>query len=269
MELNNKTIWITGASSGIGEALAYSYSRNSSTVVILSSRKKDELERVQSQCDTLGGKAFVEPLDLSKIYELKEKADHVLEKYGPIDILINNGGVAQRSPVVEMDLKVDERIMQVNFMGHVSLTKAVLPDMIKHQKGHIVIISSVMGKLATPNCATYAASKHALHGYFDALRAEVDRFGIKVTIVCPGFVNTNISFNALRSDGTLHNKMDKGQSNGLTPDACAKKIIKAVNHGREEITIGGPEIAGVYLKRWFPWLVSRLVKRLPDNRNNH
>ncbi|MEX1136803.1 MAG: SDR family oxidoreductase [Balneolales bacterium] len=261
MDFKDKTIWITGASSGIGEALAYAYSRKGSKI-ILSSRKRDQLERVQNLCESLGGKAYVEPLDLSELKTLKGKADYILKNYGPIDLLINNGGVAQRSSVVDMDLEVEQKMMRVNFFGHAELTRAVLPDMVQRKKGHIVVISSVMGKVSYPNCSTYAASKHALHGYFDALRAEVDPFGIKVTIVCPGFVKTNISLNAMTSDGTPHAKMDRGQAGGISPEACAGKIIKAINRGREEINIGGPEIAAVYIKRWVPWIVSRVIKRI-------
>lgn len=261
MNFKNKVIWITGASSGIGEALAYAYSRQGSKV-ILSSRNETELKRVLKQCETLGGEAFVEPLDLSQPETLKDKADYVLKTYGPVDYLINNGGIGQRSSVVDTDLAVEQNILRVNFTGPAALTKAVLPNMIRRKKGHIVVISSVMGKFAAPKVATYAASKHALQGYFDALRAEVDRFGIKVTIVCPGFVKTNISINALTSDGTPHAKMDKGQSRGMSPEACAKKILRAVSREREEITIGGPEIAGVYIKRLFPWVVSQVIRRI-------
>ncbi|MEX0779079.1 MAG: SDR family oxidoreductase [Balneolales bacterium] len=261
MSETSKTIWITGASSGIGEALAYAYSKTGSRI-ILSSRKKGQLERVQKQCETLGGEAFVEPIDLSELDALKGQAKHILETYGPIDLLINNGGVAQRSTVIATNLEIEQTIMRINFLGHVELTRAVLPDMIQQKKGHIVVVSSVMGKFSTPGSATYSASKHALQGYFDALRAEVDQYGVKVTIVCPGFVKTRISYNALTSDGTPHDKMDRGQQRGISPEACANKIIKAVNRGREEITIGGPEIAAVYIKRWFPWLLSRIVKRI-------
>ncbi|MEX0686833.1 MAG: SDR family oxidoreductase [Balneolales bacterium] len=261
MDLKNKTVWITGASSGLGEALAYAYCLRGATI-ILSSRNKQELERVRGHCKTLGGNAVVETLDLSKPDELIERAETIQKNNGPIDILINNGGVSQRSAVVDTNPKVDQAIMQINFMGTISLTKVVLPFMIKRNSGHIVVISSVMGKFAAPNNATYVASKHALQGYFDALRAEVDRFGLKVTIVCPGFVKTNVSINALTSDGTPHNKMDRGQDRGMSAEACAKKIMKAVDREREEITIGGLEIAGVYLKRWFPGVVSKVIKRI-------
>lgn len=263
MKFKHQTVWITGASSGLGEALAYESCRQGAHV-ILSSRNEQELERVRQQCLELngGGRVHIETIDLSDSEKLRQKGRVILEKYGPVDYLINNGGVAQRSTVLETQPEIDDTIMQVNFMGAVVLTKAVLPDMIERGKGHIVVISSVLGKMAVPGSATYVASKHALQGYFDALRAEVDRHQIKVTLACPGFIKTNISVNALTSDGTPHKKMDKGQSRGVAPGVCAKKVLKAVARGREEINIGGPEIAAVYIKRWFPWLISRVIKRI-------
>ncbi|MEX0929026.1 MAG: SDR family oxidoreductase [Balneolales bacterium] len=261
MDFHNKTVWITGASSGLGEAMAYAWSRQGAKL-ILSSRKRDELERVKKQCQALGGEAAVEPLDLSQPEALQDIAAQVLKSHGPVDYLVNNGGVAQRSSAVDTRLEIEQAIMQINFMGAVALTKAVLPDMIERKSGHIVVISSVMGKFAAPNCSTYVASKHALQGYFDTVRSEVDRFGVNVTLVCPGFVRTNVSVNAFKADGTPHRKMDRGQRRGMAPEVCARKILKAVYRRREEITIGGPEIAGVYLKRWFPWLVSRIIRRI-------
>ena len=151
--------------------------------------------------------------------------------------------------------------METNFFGTVALTKAVLPSMLERRSGSIGVVSSVAGKIGTPLRSAYCASKHALHGFFDALRAEVWRQGISVTIVCPGFIRTNISINALNGCGGAHGVMDDAQACGMLPDACARKIIEAVDKRRDEVCIGGRELMGVYLKRVAPGLLNRIIRK--------
>lgn len=261
MRFKDKVVWITGASSGIGEALVYAF-HSEGARIILSSRSKSELERVWQGCSGSRNGLHVLPLDLADIETLNGKANDVMKLYGHIDILINNGGVSQRAYAVDTAFDVDERIMRVNFFGTVALTKAVLPEMLKRKSGHIVVVSSVMGKFGAPYRSSYAASKHALQGYFDSLRAEVHEHNIKVTLVCPGFIRTNVSFNALHGDGASHGKMDKGQEKGMSADACARKILHAVAKNKEEIYPGGIEVAGVYAKRFFPSLFSKIIRRV-------
>jgi short-subunit dehydrogenase len=252
-------VWITGASSGIGEALAYEFYR-AGAKLILSARREDELKRVQVKC---GGEnsARLLPLDVTQTFALPAKAQFALEMFGGLDILVNNAGVTQRSLVKDTDLDVYRKLMEVNFFGAVALTKAVLPSMIEQKRGHIVVISSLVGKFGTPLRSGYAAAKHALHGFFDSLRAEVGRHGIKVTLVCPGYIRTDISLHALRGDGTLHAKMDSGQAKGMAVDRCAAEILKAIAKGREEVYVGGRDKYIVYLKRFFPTLFSRMMAR--------
>jgi len=233
MIFRDKVIWITGASSGIGEALAYAFNREGAKL-ILSSRRKHELLRVQQNCIHHLENVHVLPLDLSKINTLAAKAKKALELYGRINILINNGGVSQRSLVMETDLSVYQTIMNINYFGTIALTKAVLPSMVERKSGHIVVISSVLGKLSTPRVSGYAASKHALHGFFDGLRAEIRRSNIKVTIVCPGYIHTNVSINALTGDGTKLGIMDDNHVGAMSAEKCAKGIVKAIRKGKEE-----------------------------------
>jgi short-subunit dehydrogenase len=153
--------------------------------------------------------------------------------------------------------------MDINYLGTVALTKALLPHFIHQNKGHFVVTSSIVGKVATPLRSSYSASKHALHGFFDSLRAEVHQNNIKVTLVCPGFVQTNVSLNALTGDGTPQNKTGKGTLNGLTSEAFAKKLLKAVISQKQEVYIGGfKEKLGVYTKRFFPKLLSVMIRKL-------
>ena len=150
--------------------------------------------------------------------------------------------------------------MEVNFFGAITLTKFILPQWQKQQSGHLVVISSLVGKFGTPLRSTYAASKHALHGYFDSLRAEVWRDNIQVTLICPGYVNTPISFNALTATGEKLNQMSENQAQGISPEQCAKGIVKAIKNNKEEVYIGKIEVLAIYLKRFFPNIFSKLVR---------
>lgn len=260
MNFSNQRVWITGASSGIGEALAYAF-HQAGAKLILSARREDELKRVQNRCGQPAG-AQILPVDVTQSAELPEKAKLALQMFGGIDILVNNAGVSQRSLVKDTDIDVYRKLMEVNFFGAVALTKSVLPSMVERNTGHIVVISSLVGKFGTPLRSGYAAAKHALHGFFESLRAETSRSGIKVTLVCPGFIRTDVSLNALRGDGSLHAKMDSGQAQGMSAEDCAAQTLKAVAAGREEVYIGNRDKYLVYLKRFFPGVFSRRMARV-------
>jgi short-subunit dehydrogenase len=257
VDFNGKVVWITGASSGIGEALACAFAAAGARVV-LSSRNVDRLKETASRCLN-PDRHLVLPLDLSDPSNLGDQVRTALDTFGRIDILVNNGGVSQRSFAAETSLDTVRRILETNFFGPVALTGAVLPSMLEQGSGRIVIISSLVGKMGTPLRSAYAASKHALHGYFDSLRAEVQRKGIGVTIVCPGFIRTNISINALTADGSCHGLMDDAQAAGMPADECASRILQAVAAGRDEVCIGGKELLAVHLRRFFPGLYNRLI----------
>jgi short-subunit dehydrogenase len=256
----NRRIWITGASSGIGEALAVAFHR-AGAKLILSARREDELKRVQGLC---GGEANTRilPMDVTHAEELPGKAREALGMFGGIDILVLNAGVSQRSLVKDTSMAVYRSIMETNFFGPVGLAQALLPSMLENKSGHIVVISSLVGKFSTPLRSGYSASKHSLHGFFDALRAEVARQGIQVTLVCPGFIQTNVSLNALKGDGTRHGKMDAGTAKGMPADICAAKILKGIARHKKEFYVGGWDKYSVYLKRFFPGLFARMIARV-------
>jgi short-subunit dehydrogenase len=257
MRFRDHVVWITGASSGIGEALAVAWSREGARVV-LSARNAAELARVRKSLT--GDGHLVRPLDLTNFDDIPKAASEVLAAMGHVDVLVHSGGVSQRSLVTETDLETDRAIMEVNFFGTVALTKAVMPSMVARRSGHLVPISSVIGHVGIPTRSAYAASKHALHGFFDALRAENERNGIKVTIVCPGYIRTNVSENALRGDGTRYGKLDDTHARAMRPEVAAPRIIDGVAKGKEEISVGGKEIWTIPLKRFFPRLVSRMLR---------
>ena len=151
--------------------------------------------------------------------------------------------------------------MDINYIGTVALTKSVLPTMVRQQFGHIVVISSVLGKFGTPFRSGYAASKHALHGFFDTLRAEVYADNIKVTIICPGYVHTNVTINALKGDGSKNMVMAESTRSGLEPSDFALKALKAIAKEKKEVLIGRKEVLMVYIKRFLPWLYYRMIKK--------
>jgi short-subunit dehydrogenase len=264
-KLTDKTIWITGASSGIGEQLAYQLAERGNRL-ILSARRKDVLENVKSNCAAVAQKNIqVLALDLANIESLDEAADSALNIYGNIDVLINNGGISQRSLVNETSFEVDQRVMNVNYFSAVKLTKNVLPGMIKKNGGHVLITSSLVGKFGTPFRSAYSASKHALHGFYEALAAEVWENNIFTTIFCGGYIKTNISLNAITGDGTSHNQMDQNQAGGKTAAEAAKAMIKAVEGNKGEVYFGGKEVMGVYLKRFLPNLLVKVVRNMKIN----
>ena len=251
---------LTGASSGIGEALAYELDRKGARL-ILSARRAEELERVRSNCRQPAAIHLL-TLDLADSSAIEKKARDAEAFFGHVDVLIHCGGISQRDRAINTKLEVDRRLMEVNYFGTIALTKALLPKMIERKAGHQVIITSAVGIVSTPFRSSYAASKHALHGFYDALRAEHHEDHLKVSIILPGYVKTKISFNALMGDGTPQNKMDNAQDKGLSAESCAKKIIKAIEHDKEEVYIGGlKEVMGIYVKRFFPGLFSRIVRK--------
>jgi len=259
-EIKGAVFWITGASSGIGEATALAAARKGARLV-LSARRKEELERVKKATGLADEEVLVLPLNMENPAEIQPAVDAVLQKFGRIDILFNNAGVSQRSSVLDTRFEVFERLMNLNYLSVVALTKAVLPVMIRQNSGHLLVTSSISGKLGSPMRAGYCGSKHALHGFFDALRSEVFHHNIQVLIVCPGYIRTDISVNAFAADGGRHGKMDENQKGGVAPEVCAEQILRGISRNRNEIYIGGKEVMGVYLKRFFPGLLNRIVRR--------
>lgn len=260
MSISGQVVWITGASSGIGEALAHVCAEAGARLV-LSSRRADALERVRRACPR-ADEHVVLPLDLMEPASFPARAAEVVARCGRVDVLVNNGGVSQRARAIETSADVERTIMETDYFGPVALTKAVLPGMLARRSGQIVVVSSVMGYLGTPGRSTYAAAKHALHGYFDSLRAEVWRHGIAVTLACPGYVQTAISANALGPNGQTQVRTDSATAGGISPEACARAIVRAVVRRQNEIHIGGREVWGVYLQRFAPRLLARIVRQM-------
>jgi len=261
MKIQGNTAWITGASAGIGGALALELFNRGATVV-LSARNTRKLDELKDKLDSRAkGRRFVVPCDVTKPNEIAEAAARIKELVPRLDILVNNAGVSQRSYAVDTAIEIDRAIMEVNFFGAVGVTKAVLPWMIKNGGGHIVVISSMAGKYGFRMRTAYSASKHALHGFFETLRAELHEKNILVTLICPGRVKTDISINSLTGNGKKYGIMDAGQANGVPLDRCVRIIAQAIINNRKEVFIGLPERFLLAVKRICPPLYYLVVNR--------
>lgn len=256
--------WITGASSGIGEALAVACAREGHRLV-LSARREPELERVRGRCLGQGLRdedVLVLPLDVTDPDAMPGAVETVVSGFGRIDLLINNAGISQRSLFVDTDLAVYRRIFEVDLFGQIALTKAVFPVMLEQGEGHIAVTSSIAGKIGVPYRTGYCAAKHAVMGFFDSLRAELDGTGVKISTILPGFIRTNISAAAVTGDGGTFGETDSNIQGGMDPDECADVILRALKKGKQEIPVGkGSEMQTLWLKRFFPSLVMRMASR--------
>ena len=228
-----KTAWITGASSGIGEALAKAWLADGGNC-ILSGRNVEALEAVAA---VARDRCLVLPFDTTDHGSIPAAVAQAIGFQGGVDVLVNNAGISQRSLAVDTDMAVYRQILEVDLLSPIALTQALLPHLVQRGSAQLVMISSVAGKAGVPMRTAYCAAKHGLIGYADALRAEVAGHGVKVLVVAPGSVRTNVARNALNADGSVRGVSDKAIDEGIDPDVCAKMIWDAVAAGKREIVI--------------------------------
>lgn len=254
-QLHQQVVWITGASSGIGAAMARAFSM-AGAFVILSARRRQALESVAA---SLPNEAMVLPLDLTDQSAIGPAAEQALAWRGRVDVLVNNAGVSQRSETQHTKQETARRLMEVNFFCATALTAAVLPAMLSKGQGHIVNMTSVAAYVAAPERAYYSASKHALRAWSNTLRAELGGSGVHVTMVCPGFVSTDISKKALDGEGIPIGRPDPQVSGGLTAEEVALQVLPALRGRKREVRIGGVEIMAIYWQRFCPWIVAWVI----------
>ena len=257
LKFDDKTVWITGASSGIGEALARALQPIAGKIII-SARSKDKLETIANE----DPKFHVLPMDMADKSSIDHAVDQLKAEGIQVDILVNNAGVSQRARAMDTEEEVERRIMEVNYFGPVHLTKKLLPGMLERAYGQLVIISSITGKFGFPLRTSYSASKHALQGYFESLRAEYEGRGISVNMIYPGRIKTSISMNAMDGKGEKHAQLDDGQAGGMPAHKCASKIIRAMRRNKRETLIGGKELNMVWIRKFMPGLFFKIVKRI-------
>ncbi len=256
---NEKVIWITGASSGLGRELAIALAEYN-VYLVLSSRQVDKLVETQKLANLSPERCLIVPMDLTSIKEdqIKMIGDRILLKFGKLDLLIHNASLSQRSLAHETIDEVDRKIMETNFFGPIKLTKFILPTLFQAEKPHIVIISSLGGKFGVPLRSTYCAAKHALHGFFEAMKLELkDR--IKVSFFILGGVKTESAMHALNADGSVHNQLDLWHARNMPAEECALQIIKKIPSRKEEWVLGGVEKFGIWLKQNLPLVHQKIL----------
>lgn len=262
MNYQGKTIWITGASSGIGEAFTRAFYKEGANL-ILSSRRKEALQEVKDSLGDDTSNVKIIPLDLMDTDSFPQKTQEALNAFGQIDVLINNGGVSQRSLVMDSEMSTYRRLMEINYFGAVGLTKQILPHMVDRKSGHIIVTSSVAGKIGTKFRSGYAASKHAVQGFFNSLRQEMYEHNVAVTLLCPGFIKTNISKNALTGDGSKFGEMGDAHSKAMTADEMVEKVMPKIKSRKEEIYVTGfKEGLALWVQRFSPTLLNKIMKNM-------
>ena len=252
-KLTGKSVLITGASSGIGAAIAREFAARGTDLILLA-RNRERLEAVKAECLRLGaGTIRLVEADMTDYAAIDAFAPTVER---PLDFLILNAGISQRSLAVETAEEVDRKVMEVDFFAPVHLTKALYAAGKWNRDTHIAATSSISGLFGFPQRSAYCAAKHAIKGYFEALRLET---GMKVTLLFPGRINTPISLSALEGDGHAHGKMDPGQAGGMTADACARKCVRGILRGKRQVRVGGKEMIACFLYKWFPGIFFKFI----------
>ncbi|XP_030649625.1 dehydrogenase/reductase SDR family member 7B [Chanos chanos] len=263
--VQDKVVVITGASSGLGKECARVFHAAGARLILCGRDQVRLQELVQELGETTDGKRQTHTpctvtFDLSKAETVAKAGEEILKCHGHVDVLINNAGVSYRGNILDTHISVQRDVMETNYFGPVALTQAILPSMVAKRSGHIVVISSVQGKISIPYRSAYSASKHATQAYFDCLRAEVERFGLHVSVISPGYIRTNLSLNAVTGDGSKHGVMDKTTAAGSDPADVARAVLRAVGQRQKDVLLTGavPTLA-VYIRTLWPALFFRLM----------
>jgi short-subunit dehydrogenase len=256
---HQKVVWITGASSGIGEELARQLDR-SGAQLILSARNVEKLNELKESLNHKEQHLVVQ-VDLADTSNVGLLAQQIESHYGRIDLLINNGGISQRATAFDTTMDVNRQIMEVNFFGNIAMAKAVLPIFRQQKSGQILVISSIAGKFGFHLRSAYSASKHALFGYYESMVMEESEYNLKVTVACPGKINTPISTNAITAEGKAHGQMDHNQATGMPVDVCVDQLLNALVKNKHEVLIGNKELIAVKLKRFLPRLFWKIIPK--------
>lgn len=256
MKFKNQVVWITGASSGLGKALAIKFNQEGA-LIIISARNVDKLNQVKEALPLQEIDSFVLPFDVRKFNDAPQIFKQAKAHFGKIDILINNAGISQRSLAIDTPFEDELRLIETDLIGVLAITKATLPEIIQ-QKGQVVVISSVMGKINTKYRTTYAAAKHGITGYFESLKLEMIEKGVNVCNIIPGFIDTDIAKNSLGITPDILAKSNN--KNGLSPEEFAEKAIIAIYKRKDAVYIGKfAEKFAMLLKRFAPKLFDKII----------
>ena len=256
-------VWITGASSGIGLACALRYASQGAQLVLTALPVDTQLEDAAARCREAGAAGVAAlPYDFSDPSGLAALCEAAWGAFGGLDVVYCNAGISQRTLIEDTSDEMIRKIMEIDYFAPETIARNVLPRMLEQGGGHIAVTSSISGKFGFPLRCAYCSAKFAVYGFFETLQAEYYHRGIRVTIVCPGRVQTAISMSALDKGGKPHGQMDPGQAGGITPERAARQIVRAISHGKREVFVGGKELLMVPIKRFFPGLCARLTRRI-------
>lgn len=261
LDFHNKVVWVTGASSGIGEMMVRHLAAKGARVV-MSARRRELMQAIADDLKMAEKNYLIVPLDLEDKEALSKAVSAVENAFGGVDVLINNAGIAHKSFAEDTLDAVERSVMEINYFGPVALTKSVLPLMKKQGGGVIVAISSILGEIGLPLVAGYAASKHAMNGYYNSLRYEVEKYNIKVCLIEPGFIKTDITKKSLTGKGEVHNQDSVAQQKGMDAGKCAAKILRAIEKEKRFSYVGGLETKLPLFELMFPRLFYLLMKKM-------
>lgn len=255
--MKNKVVIITGATSGIGKALAFEFGRKGSSVVI-TGRRGELLAGIEEDLKELGIPVLAVHGDVSKDEDTQQVIEQTVLRFGRIDILINNAGISMRALFEDVQLDVFKKVIDINFFGMIQCTKHALPYILQ-SKGSIVGISSINGKRATPARTAYSASKYAMEGFLEALRMEVMKRGVHVLSVCPGFTTSNIRNVALTADGHPQGESPRDESKMMSAEETAEHIYSAILNRKRDLVLTTQGKLAVWLTKLFPVLMDKIT----------
>lgn len=255
--MKDKVVIITGASSGIGLACAKAFA-DAGAKVVVAARHADKLATVKNDFASKGADVLTVVTDVSKEADCKKLIDEAVQRFGRIDVLINNAGISMRALFEALDLKVIREVMDINFWGTVYCTKYALPYLLK-AKGSVVGISSIAGKKGLPGRTGYSASKFAMEGFLETLRTENLKKDLHVLVACPGFTATNIRNTALSKDGTVQGESPRDENDMMSADEVAKRILNAVIHRKRDLVLTANGKLTVWLNKFFPAFMDKMV----------
>ncbi len=264
--MKDKVVIITGCSSGIGKSLAYAFAEIGSKVV-MASRNESKLKEIEKEITCLGQVAYALAIDVSKEDDCRRLIEFTVEKFGRIDILINNAGISMRATFKKLKLEVIHTMINTNFWGTVYCTKYALPYLLK-SKGSVVGVSSIAGFQGIPCRTGYSASKYAMQGFLETLRIEHLHDGLHVMIACPGFTSTNIRKNALNEDGLIQSESPRNESKMMSSQKVAQLIIKGIKRRKRTLVITATGKMIIFLNKMFPCFVDKQIYRNMANEPN-
>ncbi len=263
----NQVVWVTGASSGIGEAMARDFVKRGAKV-ILTARREDRLNALAAELNQSSASPCAR--DLAKLEGLSEVAQRAIRIFGQIDVLFNNAGASQRGFVIDTPFEIEHKMINLDLLSPIALTKAILPHFAERKSGRILVTSSLMGDLELPGNATYACVKHGINGYFYSLAFELRALNIIVQVLKPGFVRTEVSLNAVTASGERHGKMDSTHENAMSAEDFSRRVFPKIERGETSIVVAGKEGLALPIRHWFPgvyrYFVFKFAKRYLKDR---